>query len=80
MIATEIIVSFYLMAGLLFFFWSQQFTPRSKQAFDMCFRYSRAMWVVGILIAAMLWPITALALAYRFTFGGKDADDEKSDR
>jgi hypothetical protein len=71
--------AFYLLAGLLFFFWSQQFTPRSRAAFDDCFRYSRVVWVIGIVIAGLLWPIFAIGFMYRFMYPRADKD-EKPDR
>ena len=79
MITTELAVSLYLVAGLLFFFWSHQFTPRSKAAFDECFRYSRVVWVIGIVIAGLLWPVFAIGFMYRFMYPRGDKD-EKSDR
>ena len=79
MITPELIFSLYLMAGLFFFFWSQQFTPRSKAAFDDCFRYSRVVWVIGIVIAGLLWPIFAIGFMYRFMYP-RDDKDEKSGR
>jgi hypothetical protein len=78
LITLELGLLFYLLAGVMFFSWSQQFVAKSKQSFDMCFRYSRIGLAIQVLFMVMLWPIMAMTLVYRFTFGVKD--DEKSDR
>ncbi len=73
------LVAIYLLAGLLFFFWSEPYRPRSSAAFDACFRHSRAVWLVMILIAASIWPIMVANMTYRFLFLSRK-EDEDADR
>lgn len=66
----------YLLIGVLFYFWSEPYRPKSAAAFDACFRASRAVWVVMIFIAACIWPIIFLNMTYRFIFIPKKEDED----
>lgn len=70
------LMAIYILTGLLFYFWSEPYRPQSSAAFDACFRHSRAVWVVMILIASCIWPIIAVNMMYRFLFGSKKGKED----
>jgi hypothetical protein len=79
MISPELGVVLYLLIGIFVLVWGQQYAPRSKKEVYV-FGYSRVGLAIEVLLMLMLWPIMAMTLAYRFTFGPKDSKDEESDR
>lgn len=76
----ELMVLIYVVTGIMFFSWSMQYAPRSRQAFNTCFQYSRVVYALIMLVAITIWPLIAISMLYRFTFGTKEAKDEESDR
>jgi NADH:ubiquinone oxidoreductase subunit 5 (subunit L)/multisubunit Na+/H+ antiporter MnhA subunit len=70
------VIGVYLLIGLLHYFWSEPYRPKSAAAFDACFRASPIVWVVMVAIAACIWPIIILNMTYRFFFIPKKEDKD----
>lgn len=66
----------YFLVGLGFYYWSEPYRPKSKMAFDSCFRASRLVWLVMVGLAACIWPIILFNMSYRFFFIQKKEDKD----
>lgn len=71
MLTPAFVLSLHLLVGASFFFWSEPYRPQSRLVFDYCFQTSKLLWVVLVLIAAAIWPLTAASLLYRYFRGPK---------
>lgn len=76
MMTPGISLTIYLVMGVALFFWSEPYRPQSKQAFDVCFRYNRGVWLVMVLVASFLWPVMIGNMAYRYFFSGRKNEQD----
>ena len=65
----------YLLCGLGVYFWSEPYRPKSRVAFDACFRTHRGVWMIMVLIASLIWPVMLINMAIRLIFPLKKEDD-----
>jgi hypothetical protein len=63
--------SIYMLAGVVYFYWSEPYRPLSKAIFDHVSHLNRGLWVVMVFLVAAIWPICALHMAYRCFFTPK---------